>query len=196
MHSLNPWIAKALVLGAMAVMIAIRAPHGQRSRSVRIAASHKTRVETVVLVLAWIGFVVPLIWIASPVLSFAEYQLRITPLAAGLICYLAGLWLFYRSHADLGTNWSITLELREDHRLVSNGVYRRIRHPMYSSLFLYSIGQALVVPNWVAGPSNILALVILYALRVRAEETMMAEKFGNEYATYAAKTKRLVPGVL
>src|SRR4029079_7757517 len=98
---------------------------------------------------------VPLIWVASPAFSFAEYALRAGPLVAGVMCQVIGLWLFYRSHADLGANWSITLEVRVQHRLITQGVYRRIRHPMYLALALYSIGQALVIPNWVAGPPNL-----------------------------------------
>ena len=192
---MNPWIAKAIVLAATLTMIAIRAPHGRRSRSVKVAKSHKTPLETGLLVLVWVGFFVPLIWLASPVLSFAEYPLTLGPLLAGVMCFVVGLWLFYRSHADLGTNWSITLEVREQHRLITEGVYHRIRHPMYSALVLHSLGHALVIPNWVAGPSNLVALAILFTLRVHAEEQMMSDTFGDEYATYAARTKRLVPGV-
>jgi protein-S-isoprenylcysteine O-methyltransferase Ste14 len=106
-----------------------------------------------------------------------------------------GLWLFYRSHADLGTNWSITLEVREQHRLITQGVYRRVRHPMYVALLPYSTGQALVIPNRVAGPANLIAFAILFGLRVRAEEKMMADEFGGEYTAYTARTKRRVPGV-
>jgi protein-S-isoprenylcysteine O-methyltransferase Ste14 len=192
---MNSWIAKPVVLAATVVIVAIRGPHGQRSRSVKVAKSHKTARETGLLVLAWVGFVVPLIWVASPALRFAEYPLRAVPLAAGVMCYVIGLWLFYRSHADLGTNWSITLELREGHRLITHGVYRGVRHPMYSALALYSVGQALVIPNWVAGLSNLVAFAVLFALRVDAEEKMMAEQFGIEYAAYAARTKRLIPRV-
>jgi protein-S-isoprenylcysteine O-methyltransferase Ste14 len=192
---MNPWIAKVVVLAGTLTMIGIRAPHGRRSRSVKVAKSHKTSLETGLLVLAWIGFFIPLIWLASPVLSFAEYPLSLGPLVAGVICFVVGLWLFYRSHADLGANWSITLEVREQHRLITQGVYRRIRHPMYSALVLYSLGHALVIPNWVAGPSNLVAFGILFTLRVHAEEQMMSDAFGDEYATYAARTKRLVPGV-
>ena len=111
-------------------------------------------------------------------------------------CVVLGLWLFHGSHADLGTNWSITFELRERHTLVTSGVDRRIRHPMYSALFLYSIGQALVLPNWVAGPSYLVAFGVLYVFRVGAEERMMIEEFGDDYRTYAAQANRLVPGVL
>ena len=192
---MNPWIAKAIVLAAIAVMMAIRGPYGQRSRSVKVAKSHKTALETGLLVLEWVGFFVPLIWVASPAFRFAEYPLRAVPLAAGVMCYVIGLWLFYRSHADLGTNWSITLEVREGHRLITHGVYRWVRHPMYSALALYSVGQALVIPNWVAGLSNLVAFAVLLALRVGAEERMMAQQFGNEYAAYTARTKRLIPHV-
>src|SRR5688500_7463220 len=192
---MSPWIAKALVLTGAVVMVAIRAPHGHRSRIVKVATSYKTPLETGLLVLAWVGFFVPLIWVASPALSFAEYALGTGPLVVGVMCLVIGLWLFYRSHADLGTNWSITLEVREQHRLITQGVYRRIRHPMYLALALYSIGQALVIPNWVAGPANLVAFAILFTLRVHAEEQMMSDTFGHEYAAYAARTKRLVPGV-
>jgi hypothetical protein len=72
---MNPWIAKAPVLAGAVVMIAIRAPHGRRSRIVKVATSHKTPLETGLLVLAWVGFFVPLIWVASPAFSFAEYLL-------------------------------------------------------------------------------------------------------------------------
>ena len=193
--TLPAWIAKAVIIVATVVMIAIRAPHGQRSRSVKVARSHKTSLETLLIVLAWIGFFVPLIWVVSPVFSFAEYQLRLGPLVAGVACLAIGLWLFFRSHADLGTNWSVTLELRQEHRLITHGVYRTIRHPMYTALLLYSVAHALVIPNWVAGFSNLTAFTLLLGLRVRAEEKMMVEQFGDEYAAYSARTKRLVPGV-
>ena len=190
---MNPWIAKGVILAASIAMVVIRAPHGQRSRGVKIVKDRKGKREVVLLTLAMLGFLVPLIWVVSPVFSFAEYPLYLGPLIAGVVCLVIGLWLFYRSHKDLGTNWSVTLQVREQHRLVTDGVYRRIRHPMYSSLFVYSLGQILVLPNWVAGPSYLVTFGILYALRVREEERMMLEEFGDEYSAYMAKTSRLVP---
>ena len=192
---MNPWIAKAAILAASALMVAIRAPHGQRSRGIKVVRNSRSPRETVLLTIAWLGFFVPLIWVASSAFSFAEYRLRTGPFAAGVLFFAAGLWLFHRSHTDLGTNWSITLEVRERHRLITHGVYRRVRHPMYVALLLYSVGQALVLPNWVAGPSYLVAFAILFAFRVGAEENMMLEQFGDEYAAYMARTKRLVPGL-
>jgi len=176
-------------------MVAIRAPHGQRSRGVKIVKNRKGRQEVILLTLAMLGFFVPLIWVASPAFAFAEYPLRRGPLLAGIVFSVVGLWLFHRSHADLGTNWSITLQVREQHRLIAHGVYRRIRHPMYTALLLYSVGQVFVLPNWIAGPSYLITFGILLAFRLRAEERMMFEEFGDEYAAYVAKTKRFVPGL-
>ena len=94
-----------------------------------------------------------------------------------------------------GNNWSVTLEVKESHRLVTAGVYRRIRHPMYSALFLTAIGQALMLPNAIAGPAYLAAFALLFALRVGPEEKMMRDQFGADYETYSRSTKRLVPGV-
>ncbi len=192
---MNTWFAKAIILLASFVMVAIRAPHGQRSRGIPVARSCKGGLEIVLLTIMWIAFFLPLIWIAMPVLAFADYSLRPIPFIAGTLCLALGLWLFHRSHADLGNNWSITLEVREQHRLVTQGLYHWVRHPMYLALLLYSVGQALVLPNYVAGPSYGAALVLLVALRVGPEEQMMVEEFGKEYEEYMARTQRLIPGV-
>ena len=192
---MNPWFAKATILAGSIVMVIIRAPHGQRSRGVKVVRSRRGTLEIALLILAWLAFFVPLIWVVAPVFAFAEYPLGPVPLFAGIACFVMGLWLFARSHADLGTNWSLTLEIRENHRLVTEGIYRHVRHPMYLALLVYSVGQALVVPNWIAGPSYGVAMALLFAFRLGPEERMMVEEFGKDYEAYMGQTKRLVPGV-
>ena len=86
-------------------------------------------------------------------------------------------------------------KLAEKHRLVTQGVYRRVRHPLYTALLLYSVGQALVLPNYVVGLSSGVTMVLLVALRIGPEERMMLEEFGKDYQEYMALTKRLVPGI-
>ena len=104
-----------------------------------------------------------------------------------------GLWLFYRSHTDLGTNWSVTLQTREEHSLVTTGIYSRIRHPMYSAMFALGVAQALFLPNWIVGPAYLVSFGLLYVFRVRIEERMMLDRFGTEYEEYVQRTGRLIP---
>ena len=192
---MNPWFAKAIILASSIAMVIIRAPHGQRSRGVKVVKSRRGGLEIALLTVAWLAFFVPLVWVVAPIFAFADYPLRPAPLFAGVVCLAVGLWLFARSHADLGTNWSITLEVREKHQLVTEGIYRHVRHPMYLALLVYGVGQALAVPNWIAGPSYAAAMALLFALRFGREERMMLDEFGSDYEAYMRRTKRLVPGL-
>ena len=192
---LSPTYAKAAVLAASAAMVVIRAPHGSRSRKVKTVRSRKGGLEVFLLFVAWLSFFLPLLWVFKPIFRFADYPLHSAAFAAGVLFLVVGLWVFHLSHKHLGEFWSITLEVREKHRLVTEGVYRRIRHPMYLALFLYSIGQLLVLPNWVVGPSYLVGFGLLFALRLHAEERMMRETFPGEYEAYEARTKRLIPGI-
>src|SRR3954469_7209156 len=193
---MNPWYAKAVVIVGLVGISVIRAPHGRRSRRIAVVKSRRGRLEVALLAVAFAASFLPLLWVvAPPVLAAADYRLRPAPFVAGCVLMGLGLWYLYRSHADLGSNFSLTLEVREGHSLVTEGVYRHVRHPMYLAFFLYSAGQALAVPNWIAGPSYLLAMTLLFALRLGPEERMMVEQFGPEYEQYRTRTWRLVRGV-
>jgi protein-S-isoprenylcysteine O-methyltransferase Ste14 len=103
--------------------------------------------------------------------------------------------MFFATHRALGRNWSVSLDVRQDHRLITEGVYRHVRHPMYTAFWLWAVAQALLLPNWVAGLSGLLGFGILYFLRVSQEEQLMLDTFGDDYRAYMARTKRLIPGV-
>ncbi len=138
-------------------------------------------------------WLLPSLAVATPFLDFAAYPLPMAATLPGAGLTAVSLWLFWRSHADLGQMWSPRLELREGHGLVTGGVYRQMRHPMYTAIFLQAIAQPMLIGNWLAGPSGFVAFFILYATRVGKEEAMMAETFGAEWQDYAARTKRLWP---
>lgn len=192
---MNPLYAKAIVLVSAIAVLIIPASIHHRSGSTKVVKSRKGPQERVLLTLTSIGFGLALLWVATPVLQFADYSLQPVPFIVGILCLAVGLWFLYKSHADLGTNWSITLEVQEEHRLVTQGIYRHVRHPMYLALLLYSSGLTLVLPNWVAGPSYLVAVALLFTLRVGPEEQMMLEEFGKDYEAYMERTKRLIPSV-
>jgi protein-S-isoprenylcysteine O-methyltransferase Ste14 len=192
---MNPWFGHGALLLGCVLCIAIRAPYEKQSKGVAIEESRRGGLETLLIALMGFGFLLLPVAALTPLLAFAEYELHPAAFVAGAACMLVGLWLFHRSHADLGRNWSVTLELREGHRIVEHGVYRHIRHPMYLAIFLYGIAQALLQPNWLSGPSCLMAFTGMFACRLQREEQMMLDRFGPEYEAYRARTKRLVPGV-
>ena len=192
---MNPGFAKTSILLGGLILVVIRATYRFKSPNANAVNSRMGRLEVVLLALASIGFVVPFLWVASSVFAFADYSLHLVPFIAGILCLVLGLLFFVRAHAALGTNWSATLKVQEGHELITQGIYRHVRHPMYLALLLYSFGQMLVVPNLVAGPSCGVAMAILFALRVGVEERLMLEHFGKDYEVYMARTKRLIPGV-
>jgi protein-S-isoprenylcysteine O-methyltransferase Ste14 len=192
----NPWFGKAAFLFQLVAITIIRTPHGRRVGRLRVVHSRKGRLEVMLLALMWIATtILPLLSIFTPLLSFADHALHPAAFAGGLVSLTAGLWLLHRSHADLGSNWSISLEIREHHQLVSHGVYARIRHPMYTALFLQALAQGLLLPNWLAGPAYFVGFLLMFSLRVTGEERMMLERFGDEYRAYCGRTNRLIPGI-
>lgn len=146
--------------------------------------------------LVWVGMVLaPIFALALPLLDFASYNGLPGQISVGIIIGAIGTYTFWCSHRDLGKNWSAHLEVREGHALITNGIYGRVRHPMYVAIFLICIAQALVLTNWIAGPAGLVFFTLLYFTRIGPEEEMMRAQFGEKWDAYAAKTPRLLPAI-
>ncbi|MGR6430665.1 protein-S-isoprenylcysteine O-methyltransferase [Rhizobium sp. PAMB 3174] len=175
---------------------AMRYPAMRRARRQKTTRDNRTPLDISLLGLCVVGLLVmPVLWRVGIFHHMADHRQSVWSIAAGIVTGITFLWLFRRSHKDLGRNWSVTLEIREGHRLVTNGVYAYLRHPMYASFFLWGITQALLIPNWIAGLSGLAAILCLYAERQGREEAMMRATFGAEYDAYCARTRRIVPGI-
>jgi protein-S-isoprenylcysteine O-methyltransferase Ste14 len=193
---MSPGIAAAIWALGLVAWAAIRLPHQSRARRTKVVAHRRSAGERVLLLGAAFGLsVVPAIYVATGFPALADYQFRPWMGWAGAAIETLSLWLFYASHRRLGKNWSITLEIRDSHRLVTDGLYRYIRHPMYSSFWLWGIAQAFLLPNWIAGFAGIVGVAALYFCRIGTEEELMRQSFGDEYRAYAARTGRIIPRI-
>jgi protein-S-isoprenylcysteine O-methyltransferase Ste14 len=183
------------VLGVVGWFI-IRYPHDRRARRTpKLRRSDRGR-EIVLMAISGTGLgVLPFIYVVSNAPRFANYPFRPWQAWLGAVLFAASLWLFHRTHKDLGRNWSVTLEVRDRHTLVTSGVYSRVRHPMYSAFWLWALAQALLLPNWIAGPAGLIGFGTLFFLRVGREEALMIETFGEDYRRYMARTARILPGI-
>jgi protein-S-isoprenylcysteine O-methyltransferase Ste14 len=188
----QPWNVVFLV--GFIVYLGIRAVYKRRTKCNERAHRRWHSVDNLLLVTVISGsFVLPLLYLFSPWLAWADYRLPELAPWIGAVVMLGALWLFWRSHADLGLNWSQSLELRKGHTLIQHGVYRRTRHPMYASIWLWSLAQGLLLANWLAGWFSFVAFAVLYFVRTPREEVMMCEAFGEEYRAYMRRTGRLFP---
>lgn len=172
----------------------IRVPYQYKNEKLRKIESLITVKERVNFMFVFTGSTtLPVLYIFSPWFKFANYSAHPYLGFAGIFFAVFGLWLFWRSHKDLGKQFSPMLEIKEAHQLVTHGVYEKIRHPMYTSVFLLSFAQAFLLRNWVVGPAYFLAFLSLYLFRVSHEEKLMLSCYGNEYSEYIKRTGRLLP---
>ncbi len=187
-------IFKAIYFLALVIEMVIRAPLNKQRKAEKMSERRYTDQEQILLGLLLLGgLVAPLIYALTNWLDFANYTLPIWAGWLGVLITTGALFIFWRAHADLGINWSPTLEIREKHELITRGIYGIIRHPMYASQWLLVIAQPLLLQNWIAGFLNFLVFIPFYLLRVKAEEQMMLDSFGTQYQEYMNKTGGVLP---
>ncbi|AKJ28903.1 farnesyl cysteine carboxyl-methyltransferase [Caldimonas brevitalea] len=188
------WYEISWALASLA-QLAIRWPHVEANRANRVARSRVGRGEQWLMFLVFLTLLgLPMLFLATPWFGRFDYRLPSAWLPVlGSLLMAASLWLFYLSHAHLGRQWSPSLEVHAEHQLVTSGVYRRVRHPMYASIWLFALAQPLLIHNWVAGALAVPGFGLLYFLRVPREEALMLETFGEAYRAYLQRTGRVWP---
>ena len=185
-----------LYLAVFVIEIIIRTPLNRIRRQQTMKDRRVTAQEKALLGLLFFGILFfPIIYAATDWLSFADYHLPAWAGWLGAALLAAALFVFWRAHADLGANWSPTLEIRAGHELITRGIYGLIRHPMYASQWLVAIAQPLVLQNWIAGFAGLVTFIPFYFLRVRAEEELMIETFGDRYRDYMRAVGGVIPKV-
>jgi len=118
---------------------------------------------------------------------------------AGLFMLLIGLYLRTRARFELKKKagfGSLTatggLQIVEHHQLVKDGLYKHIRHPIYLGETLRNLGFVAVFSS-IYGVLFIVASTVFLFFRIKIEEKMLIEAFGEEYKEYQRKTKKLIP---
>lgn len=187
-------LLKLVYWAGILAQIAIRSPLQKVWRNAAKKEQRVSGLERGILSLLLVGgFIFPLIYSVTSWLDFANYVLSPWLGWLGVVLMAVAVTLFWRAHADLKTFWSPSLEIFKDHKLMTNGLYGLIRHPMYASQWAFCLAQALLLQNWIAGLAGLVTFALFYFLRVRAEEQMMIDAFGDEYRAYMKKTGRVFP---
>lgn len=113
----------------------------------------------------------------------------------GLFIILLGMAMRLWTRLTIGGIYSGYVQIRVHHVLVSDGPYHYIRHPGYAGFVLMALGLAIGYSSWIGLAAIPLLLLPGLSYRMRVEERLLAEKFGEEYREYARKTRALIPGI-
>lgn len=128
--------------------------------------------------------------------EFAKVEIAFEFRVFGIILCAISLYLFDKIHKYLGKNFSNTLRIKKNHKLVTSGPYKFVRHPMYATYYLYNIGIFLITANLLIGGLWLFFLTIIVLYRINKEENMLIEKFGVAYKNYKATTGAFFPKFL
>ncbi|MCI0520032.1 MAG: isoprenylcysteine carboxylmethyltransferase family protein [Chloroflexi bacterium] len=127
--------------------------------------------------------------------AWAGFSLPLWARWLGAAAALVSVPLIWWVQWALGSNFSTTLHVRQEHTLVTHGPYHWVRHPMYTVLFIQIAGYLLLTANWLLGGIPLVALTLIVVTRVRNEEAVMTEKFGAAYRAYILRTGRFLPRI-
>ena len=111
----------------------------------------------------------------------------------GLAVTLAGFGLLEWAHRALGKNWSDQPRMTESQHMVTSGPYRWIHHPIYTAFLLILGSLLLISANWLVGLAWVISVSVDGAIRIRYEERVMADRFGDRYREYMRRTGRILP---
>jgi protein-S-isoprenylcysteine O-methyltransferase Ste14 len=189
----------AIYLAGLAIAEGLRLPRRlahARSREGRPPSDGSVRPrELLVMGGLIVGvWLLPLVYVFTPWLNAFDYALPTWTVWPALAAFVLALVVRWAGQSALGESWSPTGGPSSSH-LVTTGIYSRIRHPLYASMLLWAIAQAALLQNAFAGFGGAVAAALVWALRVPAEETMLLDRFGAEYAAYARRTGRLIPRI-
>jgi protein-S-isoprenylcysteine O-methyltransferase Ste14 len=170
----------------------IRAPYRAKNRKDKLeknfAYSLINGKELTVLLVGFVAlWALPFLVVLTPFFKSFDYTLPVMYSIFGVCLILFSSLILWRAHKDLADEWSPTLEINKNHHLVTTGIYTYIRHPIYASIFLFSIAQVMLLQNWVTSIAGVTACLLMYFLRIPQEENMMIEHFGQQYTDYMKK---------
>jgi protein-S-isoprenylcysteine O-methyltransferase Ste14 len=188
--------SKAIFLDVLVVYLFVRYLSNHRQSEQRQTRKPYSNKPGLVLdTLTDLALIPPMVYIFTPWLDFAGYYLPAWSSLAGVLLFIVALWIIGKAYFRPGTNYPTRVEIGDKHSLVSQGIYRYIRHPIYAGFWLWSIAQPLLLHNWIAGFAMLATFLPLYWVRVPREERMLLERFGESYRGYMKETGRVVPRI-
>jgi protein-S-isoprenylcysteine O-methyltransferase Ste14 len=114
---------------------------------------------------------------------------------SGLVLIVVGLVVRWTAIITLRKYFTVDVSIVSDHKLVITGIYRFVRHPAYAGSLLSFLGLGIVLSNWLSLLVVFIPITVVFIYRINVEEKALLAFFGDQYAHYCARTKRLIPKI-
>jgi protein-S-isoprenylcysteine O-methyltransferase Ste14 len=109
--------------------------------------------------------------------------------------FLVGVILRWTAILTLGKSFSVNVAIHATQTVKKNGLYRYVRHPSYTAMLIIFVALGLATRNWISLAVITIPPLLALLYRIHVEEQALLEAFGDDYATYSAHTKRLIPAI-
>ena len=123
-----------------------------------------------------------------------ELGSRILPIA-GITLIICGMLVRWFAVFSLKQQFTVDVSIREDHRMIKEGIYRFVRHPAYAGSLLSFLGLAVFFSNYLSMLIIFVPVCLAFLHRIHIEEDALVQAFGSAYLDYCASTKRIIPGI-
>jgi protein-S-isoprenylcysteine O-methyltransferase Ste14 len=189
------WVLLFFVIILNRIIPALRAKQtGQKILPHQKEVQHEGKTVLILRILLFIPFLTFLIFysVYPPFMNIIHFDLPIWIRWSGTLLAFISVVLWIWSQAILDKYWSPQLQIQKEHKIITSGPYGTIRHPIYTAMFGWVIGLAILTANMGFVFMAVLTIVFLI-LRVPREEKMMIEQFGDEYIHYMQNTGKFFP---
>lgn len=112
---------------------------------------------------------------------------------AGLVLFVIFSWIQIWSYKLLGSSYSQDIIIQKNQKIITEGIYKFIRHPQYLSQILSDLGAAVALMSYITLPFVLLLEIPLFIMRANLEDKLLKKHFGDEYESYKNKTGFMIP---
>ncbi|GHB88976.1 methyltransferase family protein [Persicitalea jodogahamensis] len=147
--------------------------------------------------LMWATLVSQMVTVAEWAYFSPDHSFRWSNAAMGGLALMAlGLVVRVAAITELGKYFANIVYIRHDHQLIQTGTYRYVRHGSYTGAYLIALGIGVSLSAWVGVGVSVVVLGWAYYYRIKQEEKVLTDRFGDDYRAYQLRTWMLIPFVL
>jgi Putative protein-S-isoprenylcysteine methyltransferase len=186
-------VFKIIVISIICVQLVVMTNNKQNKPDSKGNSETKNKTRIMMVILQLLSILFPMLAIANIYLPIGYVEVPVLVTMIGILLMVCGLIIRMMSMHYLGKYYSTLLFTNAEHKLITSGFYRYIRHPIYFGDILLYIGIGIALANYIVFIVITIFSIVAYNIRMNQEEKMMLSTFGNEYVEYSQKTKRVIP---